>query len=97
VVLICNAPEGQVVHYLIGSFGKRTGSHVKVRAKVPPHVNHLIVYTQYPDLAARDWFESSDRVIFLSDWSEVLKLLKLSHGLGTRLAVYPSADIQYSP
>ena len=54
VVLICNAPEGQVVHYLIGSFGRKAGSRVKVRAKVPRNVNHLIVYTQYPELAARD-------------------------------------------
>jgi hypothetical protein len=30
------------------------------------------------------------------DWAEVMRLLKGKHSAGTKAAVYPSADIQYT-
>lgn len=95
VVLICNAPEGQVTHYLMGSFGKTIGGNLRLQIKLPQHVNHLIVYTEYPDIAGRGYFEKSDRVLFMSNWDEVLGVLQQFHGDNTKVAVYPNADIQY--
>ena len=48
IVLIANAPEGQVTHYLMGPFGKTTWAKQHRRSEVPQHVNHLIVYNVYP-------------------------------------------------
>ena len=95
VVLICNAPEGQVTHYLLGSFGKTIGGNLRLRIGLPLHVNHLIVYTEYPDIAGRGYFEESDKVLFMNHWDDVLQVLRQFHGDNARVAVYPNADIQY--
>ena len=63
--------------------------------KPPPNVNTLIVYSEYPDRASLNYLEDMDKVVLMHDWQDVLKLLQESHGAGTKVAVYPNADIQY--
>jgi len=96
VVLIGNAPEGQVTHYLLGPFGKTTWAKQRqfFRSAVPQHVNHLIVYNEYPHPGS-SWFEEDDKILYLDRWDDVLKLLQKSHGGDTKVAVYPNAEIQY--
>ena len=94
-MLIADAPEGQVTHYLMGPFGNTIAGKLKLQKKVPPNVKRLIFFNQYPELAARHYLEDTDRVVMLDDWAEVLKLLKQSHGKQAKVAVYPNADIQY--
>jgi len=95
VVLIANAPEGQITHYLMGPFGNEISGQLGLKMKVPEHVNRLIVFSEYPELSSRNYLEDSDKVLLVSDWNEVLKLLREKHGPGARVAVYPNADIQY--
>jgi nickel-dependent lactate racemase len=95
IALICNAPSGQVVHYLSGLWGKYTSVVNPVRIPVPPHINHLIVYTEYPDLTGLGYFEQSNRVTMLSNWDDVLRVLQEAHGDSATVAVYPNADIPY--
>ncbi len=95
VVLIANAPEGQVTHYLLGTFGTAGGGPLRQVIGVPPHLNRLIIYTEYPDVAGRGWVPEADNVLFLDKWVDVLRVLQESHGADTRVAVYPNADIQY--
>jgi len=95
VVLIGNAPDGQVVHYLIGSFGKTIGGNLRLRVRIPRHVNHLIIYTEYPEGVARDYFQELDRVHFMHSWDDVLQALQESHGANATVTVFPNADIQY--
>ena len=95
VILIGNAPDGQVTHYLLGSFGNTSQGKLGRRLRIPDYFNHLIVYTEYPDLAGRGWFEESDKLLFLHSWDNVLQLLQEFHGADTKVAVYPNADIQY--
>jgi len=94
VVLIANAPDGQVTHYLLGPFGNSTFAPLRQGGRIPKHVGRLIVFTEYPDLASRSWFGESDKVVFVHSWEEVLRLLD-GHRAGTSVAVYPSAEIQY--
>ncbi len=94
-VLIANAPDGQVTHYLMGPFGKTTDGLLKVETRVPEYINHVIIYSQYPDVAGREYVEESDKVLFTSDWGVVLQTLQKYHGAGTKVAVYPAADIEY--
>jgi nickel-dependent lactate racemase len=95
VVLIANAPEGQITHYLMGPFGDSIGGQLRLRIKPPPNVNRLIIFSEYPELSSKNYLEDMDRVVLTHDWNDVLKLLQERHGTGTRVAVYPNADIQY--
>ena len=95
VVLIGNAPDGQVVHYLIGSFGKTIGGNLRLKVRIPRHVNHLIVYTEYPEGIAGDYFLESDKVLFMHSWDDVLQVLRGFQGANPRVTVFPNADIQY--
>ncbi len=95
VVIIANAPDGQVTHYLLGPFGRSTAAIMHRPGRVPAHVNRLIVFSQYPDLASRSWFGEADRVVLLHTWQDVLVLLS-RHGASARVAVYPNAEIQYT-
>ena len=94
VVLIANAPEGQVTHYLIGPFGKTTWAKQPWRSKIPQYVNHLIVYNEYPHRGS-SWLGEDDKILYLNRWDDVMELLQKSHGADTKVAVYPNADIQY--
>ena len=94
VVLIANAPDGQVTHYLLGPFGNTSFAPLRRGGAVPPHVNRLIVFSEYPDLASRSWFGESDKVVFRHKWDDVLELLS-SHKEDTKVTVYPNAEIQY--
>ena len=96
VVLIGNAPEGQVAHYLFGCWGTNLGGRLgRIQFPIPSHVNHLIVYTEYPDIAGRGYFGESAKVLFIDSWDDVLQVLKQFHGDNAKVAVYPNADIQY--
>jgi nickel-dependent lactate racemase len=95
VVLVANVPEGQVIHYLLGPFGKTTSGPFQRESSIPEHVNRLIVYTEYPDLASRAWYGNPDKVMFLYKWDDVLRVLQESHGSDTEVVVYPNAEIQY--
>ncbi len=97
VVLIADAPEGQATHYLMGPFGNTIAGKLKLQMKVPAHVERLIVFSRYTELAAKKYLEATDRVVMLDDWPEVLKLLKQRRGNQSKVAVYPNADIQYCP
>ena len=95
VVQIRNAPEGQVVHYLFARFGKAESRFGSVMPPIPPHVNHLISFTEYPDKAGIGLLGDSDKTLFMSTWSDVLRVLQEFHGSRASVAVYPNADIQY--
>lgn len=95
VVLIANAPEGQITHYLMGPFGNEIGGYLQLQMKPPPNVNRLIVFSEYPELSSQRYLEATDRVYMMHDWNRVLKLLKDSHRPEAKVAVYPNSDIQY--
>ena len=62
---------------------------------ISPHINHFIVYSEYPDIASLGWFEKSDRILLIDNWDDVLGILQDSHGDTVTVALYPNADIQY--
>ena len=95
IILICNAPEGHAVHYLMGPFGKTIGGRLRLQIKVPPNVNRLIVFNEYPEIASKGYFEDIDKVLLMNRWDDVLRVLEESHRPNARVAVYPNADIQY--
>ncbi|HEX9896111.1 MAG TPA: lactate racemase domain-containing protein [Dehalococcoidales bacterium] len=95
VVLIANEPSGQVVHYLLGPFGEDSYGPEHQQSGVPPQVNKVIVFTEYPDLVGRGWFAKSEKMMFLHKWDDVLKVLEADYPASASVAIFPNSEIQY--
>jgi hypothetical protein len=93
-VVVANAPEGQVVHYLLGRFGQEYGGRQHPVSAVPESVN-LIVQAPHYDRTFMDWFSNPEVVTRTRNWNETLEQLKHTHGPGSRVAVVPSATMAY--
>lgn len=94
IVIVANAPDGQATHYLVGVFGKSTYACQYSQCAIPPYVNKVISFTEYPHRGS-SWFEEHEKIIYLSNWDDVIKSLRHTHGPGTRVAVIPDATNQY--
>jgi len=94
-VLIANAPEGQITHYLMGPFGNEIGGRLRLQMKPPQNVNRLIIYSEYPELAGRNYLQNTGKLAMMDNFDDVLATLQESYGADARVAVYPNADIQY--
>jgi nickel-dependent lactate racemase len=98
-VMIVNAPEGQVTHYLYGVFGKTTGGrHYQPLPSVKdiPGLNRMIIFSPGGDKAGEQWLSLKGSLIIRS-WDEVIATLKQTYGEKARVAVIPDATIQYFP
>jgi hypothetical protein len=96
LVLIANAPEGQVPHYLVRSFGKNLGGRLWSRPTEPlQNINTFIVFTPYIDIAGADWLAPPEHIVWAKTWPEVLKRLSKDHGKRTKVAVVPDGTMQY--
>ena len=94
LVLIANSPQGQVIHYMMGPWGETiVGSRFRIRFPVPANINHLIIYTEYPELAGLGFLGEPEKVMMMSDWNDVVRTLREFHGDRAEVAVYPSGDI----
>ena len=90
LVLIANAPAGQVPHYMLGRWGSTYTGRIKSHIPPIPHVKHVIRYNEYPDKVS-----AGNKAIAVTNWNDAINLLKKFHGDKATVAVYPSADIQY--
>ncbi len=98
LVLIANAPEGQVPHYLVRSFGKNLGGRLWNRPTGPlQNINTFIVLTPYIDIAGADWLAPPEHIVWARTWPEVLKRLSKDHGkrAKVKVAVVPDGTMQY--
>jgi lactate racemase len=95
LVLVANAPDGHVSHYLFGTWGSIANNEFRLVIQLPPHVERLIIYSEYKDLTALGYFSPGEKVVMLDDWGDVLSLLQDRHGPHAKAAVYSSAEIQY--
>ncbi len=94
VVIIANAPEGQVIHYLLGRFGQTYGGRQYPAGTIPPGIE-VIIQAPHMDKTFADWFSNPEAVSWTRDWDDTMHLLRQKLGPGTRAAVVPSATMQY--
>jgi nickel-dependent lactate racemase len=94
VVIIANAPEGQVVHYLLGRFGEEYGGRQYPVSQVSGSVNLFIQAPPGVNPFA-DSFSNPEVATYTRDWGETLRLLRPDHGAGSRVGVIPSATMAY--
>jgi nickel-dependent lactate racemase len=96
VVIIGNAPEGQISHYLLGRWGNHCTPQLKSPAPplYPPSLKQVIFYSEYPHPGSSPWGEDAP-VIYLSHWDEVLNALQKFHGSDSRVGIIPDVTNQY--
>lgn len=95
IVLVVDAPEGQVCHYLIRSFGKDFGGECYIPRGAPPEGVKVVVCSRYPDRTMCDLFASPESVSVATGWDETLELLKRDYPEGASVAVIPDGTMQY--
>ncbi|GAG07831.1 unnamed protein product, partial [marine sediment metagenome] len=94
IVMIMNAPEGQITHYLLRSFGKTYGGRHYTQRTIPAAFK-VIVLNPLKDLTCVDLFGDAQSVTWAKDWGEVMDQLRASHPDGAKVAVYPDGTMQY--
>ncbi len=96
LVLIANAPEGLVTHYLAGSFGRKTGGRLWLaRTSPPPNVERIIMFAPHIDMAGAGWLGPPECIVWAKTWPEVIDLIAAKHGDKPRVGVIPDATLQY--
>jgi len=97
-VLICDAPEGQVPHYVMRSWGSDYGGrHYRYRDPgfVPRFLKKLIVMAPQPDRASLDMICNRNDGIFVKSWPEVLEILEKDFPGNARVAILQDGTMQY--
>jgi nickel-dependent lactate racemase len=97
-VLINDAPEGQVPHYVFRSWGTGYGGrHYSLRPKglVTSLVKRLIVLNPCPTLTCLDWIGHPDEVTVVKTWPEVLSILTADYPGKARACVIQDGTVQY--
>jgi hypothetical protein len=94
VVVIADSPEGQVIHYLLGRFGRDYGGRQYPVGALPDSVR-LIVMAPRMDKTFGDWFANPELITWTKDWGQTLDLLSEEMKPGARVAVVPNATMQY--
>jgi len=95
IVLLVDAPEGQVTHYLMRSFGKEYGGECYMKRGAPPETLRVIVCSRYPDRTMCDLFAAADSVTVTRDWDSTLEILEREFPGEASVAVIPDATMQY--
>lgn len=95
-VLICDAPEGQVPHYVFRSWGSGYGGrHYRVRNRGILPFRRLIVLNPMPDRTSLDLFCHESDAEVVKTWPEVLSRLEEDYPNEARVGVIPDGTMQY--
>jgi nickel-dependent lactate racemase len=94
VVMIMNAPEGQVVHYLMGTFGTGYGGRHYTKRSIPAALK-VIVLNPLKDLTCANLFGDAQTVTWAKNWDEVMDELRAGYPDGAKVAVYPDGTMSY--
>ncbi|HOV90724.1 MAG TPA: lactate racemase domain-containing protein [Syntrophorhabdaceae bacterium] len=96
IVLICDVPEGQIVHYLFGRFGKDTWGRLPFGIRNKSNiVRNVFIYSRYRDIANEFWFGIDEKIHWIKDMNEIIEILVNEYKNKTPdVLVVPDATIQ---
>lgn len=95
LVLIMDCPTSQVVHYLIGSFGKSTRGRLFNPINLQlPWLKRVVVLSPQFDKSFTDWL-AIPNLIWVKTWPEVMNVLAQDFPDGAKAAIVPDGTIQY--
>ena len=85
-----------VPHFLQGTFGSDYGGKDwhqpgPLRTSL---AKRLYIYSDNLSKADRLWWGPEDQVFWFRDWPKLIAALRLRHGAGTRVGVYPYCTMQ---
>jgi nickel-dependent lactate racemase len=98
IVLISDAPEGQVPHYVMRAWGSDYGGrHYSPRPRgfASFLMKKLIVMAPYPDRTSLDLICHPDDAVMVKAWPEVLAILEKDFPGNARVAVILDGTMQY--
>jgi nickel-dependent lactate racemase len=76
VVLLADVFRGQVVHYLLGRFGKETWGRLGWGERVKDNrVRKVFIFSRHKDAAATYWFGKKEDVLWCRDLAEIIRIL----------------------
>jgi lactate racemase len=96
IVVLCDIDEGQVVHYLLGRFGKDLWGRLAfgIREK-DKRVKRIFIYSRHKDLAGSCWFGKPEELFWYSDLESIVRRLEDDYrGRDVTAFVLPDATIQ---
>lgn len=96
IVLLCDVPEGQIVHYLFGRFGKNIWGRLPfgVRKK-PDKAKKIFIYSRYRDISNEFWFGIDKDIHWLKDMNQIVSILEEEYrGKKPDVFILPDATIQ---
>ena len=97
-VLISDAPEGQVPHYVMRAWGSDYGGrHYILRTKgfMQRMMKKLIVMSPHPDRTGLDLISHADDAVIVKTWLEVLAILEKDYPTQAKVAVVQDGTMQY--
>jgi nickel-dependent lactate racemase len=95
LVLIMDFPTGQVVHYLLGSFGGEAKGRLFSAVDFQlPWLKRLVALSPQFERSTTDWI-AIPNAVWVKTWSEVMDVIKQDFPNGARVAVIPDGTIQY--
>ena len=96
IVVLCDVDDGQVIHYLLGRFGKDSWGRLafgeRQKAAV---VRRIFVYSRFKDQQGRCWFGQEDDVTWRNDIGRLMRDLDADYaGKSPTVFVIPDGTIQ---
>jgi nickel-dependent lactate racemase len=77
VVLLCDVEAGQVVHYLLGRFGKNSWGRLTFGERIKDsRVKKIFIVSRYRDRASEWWFGKEEDLEFFTNTKDVVTRLK---------------------
>ena len=95
LVLIMDCPTGQVVHYLLGSFGEvsRGRLFLSIDFDIPWVKKAIIVCPQF-EHATAEWI-ALPRTTWVHKWDEARAILETEYPGSARVALVPDGTVQF--
>lgn len=96
IVLLCDVPEGQVIHYLFGRFGKQTWGRLSFgETEKDSRVKKIFLFSQYRARADEWWFGKKEDTSWHKDLNEIIHILEDAYQhKNPDVLVLPDATIQ---
>jgi nickel-dependent lactate racemase len=96
VVILCDTEGGQVVHYLLGRFGKDTWGRLAFgERKKSSKTKNIYIYSQHRDRANECWFGKREDLLWHTNLESMINILDDRYkGMGVDVLVIPDGTIQ---
>jgi nickel-dependent lactate racemase len=96
VVVLCDVEGGQVVHYLLGRFGKNSWGRLTFGERIKDsRVKKIFIVSRYRDRASEWWFGKEEDLEFFTNTKDVVTRLKdIYKNKSIDVSVIPDGTIQ---